>query len=274
MDVLIIGGSGMVGTAITDHLADREEYDFHILDVEEHPELETYTESVADYDAIRPAFEGVDAVVHLAVYFPGYVDENWEMIDQVNVQGTYNVMEAVREAGVDQVVFASTNHVVGGYETEHAPELYYDSDVHVDHTSPVRPDSYYAVSKLFGEHMGQFYVEQKSAPSQFYAHRICNLSEPADDHPYSGAERGVERGEFERGSEEYEDAVARGKAMWFSRRDCAQMVDLMLQDRTVDFDVFYGVSGNDRRWHDISHAEEVLGYDPRDNGDEWDAPPE
>jgi nucleoside-diphosphate-sugar epimerase len=274
MEVLLTGGSGKVGTAITDHLGGSDQYEFVALDPEPHPDCETYTESVTDYEAIRPAFDGVDAVVHLAVYPPGIVDENWEMIDRVNVQGTYNVLEACRDAGVETVVFASTNHVVGGYELEFEPDIYYHTDVHVDHEDPVRPDSYYGVTKLFGEHLGRFHVECKDAPSQFYALRICSLREEEYDHPYGDAERGVERGDFERGTRAYEDAVARMKAMWFSRRDCAQLVELMLRDEDVDFDVFYGLSGNERRWHDISHARDVLGYEPRDDGETWDEPPE
>jgi len=46
------------------------------------------------------------------------------------------------------------------------------------------------------------------------------------------------------------------------------------RDETVGFGVFNGVSDNDRRWFSIDHARERIGYDPRDNGEEWDAPPE
>jgi len=44
------------------------------------------------------------------------------------------------------------------------------------------------------------------------------------------------------------------KGMWQSRRDHAQMVERCFADETVEFDVFYGVSDNDRRWFDIDHA--------------------
>jgi hypothetical protein len=52
------------------------------------------------------------------------------------------------------------------------------------------------------------------------------------------------------------------------------MTDRCLQVDGPSFDIFYGVSDNDRRWFDIDHAREVLGYDPQDDGEEWDAPPE
>jgi hypothetical protein len=42
----------------------------------------------------------------------------------------------------------------------------------------------------------------------------------------------------------------------------------------VDFDVFWGVSDNDGRWVDLEHGREVLGYDPQDNGADWNSPPD
>ena len=63
-------------------------------------------------------------------------------------------------------------------------------------------------------------------------------------------------------------------ATWQSRRDIANLVDCCLRDDTVAFDVFYGVSDNAASWFDIDHARQVVGYDPRDSADEWEAPPE
>lgn len=275
MRILITGANGMVGTAITDHLGTRDEYEFVGLDHEDHPDRETFVADVSDYEAIRPAFDNVDAVIHLAVYPPGIIDENWEMIRGVNIEGTRNVLRAASEAEVETVIFASTNHVVGMYEEEHAPKIFeLNHDLLIDHTSAPRPDSSYGVSKLFGENDGRFHIETMEYPKQFVAIRICSLRTPEYDHAYGDAEKGVDEGQWERGSEEYERAVARMKAMWFSRRDCAQMVDQILQNDSIEFDIFSGVSGNDRRWFDIDHAREVIGYDPQDNGEEWDAPPE
>jgi hypothetical protein len=59
------------------------------------------------------------------------------------------------------------------------------------------------------------------------------------------------------------------KAMWLSRRDLAQLVDKCLKDKSVQFDIFYGVSKNDCRWFDICHASNVIGYKPKDNGENW-----
>jgi nucleoside-diphosphate-sugar epimerase len=273
MDVLLTGAYGRVGTAIIDGLADREAYEFTYLDREDHPEYETVVADVADYDAIRPAFDGMDAIIHLAGY--PETDGTWREILENNVVGMQNTLEAAADAGVGRFVFASSNHAVGMYEVENAPGIYYPGHgVSIDHTDPLRPDSYYGTSKVFGEALGRQYVETREAPTRFYAVRICSVRDPEYDHPYGDAEHGVDRGDWERGSEAYEEQAARMKAMWQSRRDFAHMTDRCLQVDGPAFDVFYGVSDNDRRWFDIDHAREVLGYDPQDNGEEWDGPPE
>lgn len=66
---------------------------------------------VADYDAVRPAFDGQDAVVHLAA--APKPDDPWGEVYRSNIRGTQNVLAAARNAGVGSVVFASSHHVMG-----------------------------------------------------------------------------------------------------------------------------------------------------------------
>jgi nucleoside-diphosphate-sugar epimerase len=184
-----------------------------------------------------------------------------------------NVLEAARDAEVESFVFGSTNHVLGLYEIENAPDIYSGSDIMLDHRSPVRPDSYYGTTKSFGEDLGRYYVESYEYPKRFYTIRICTVNDTRYDHPYGDAEYGVENGDWERHSEDYQLAVQRMKAMWHSRRDFSHEVACCLQDDSVTFDIFSGVSDNDTRWFDIEHARDVIGYNPRDNGADWDRPP-
>jgi len=279
MDVLITGAAGTVGTAITDALADDDRYALTSLDREEHPDpdVASVIADATDYDDIRPHFDGVDAVVHLA-YAPLDVGGPWERTIEwlethaANLRMHANVIRAAVDAGVDSLVYASSNHAVGMYEVANAPDIYYpEFDLTVDRSAPPRPDSMYGTEKLYAEGLGRLAAEAHGL--RFYALRIGAVRDPAHDHPYGDAEAGVEAGEFDRDSQAYRQQVARLKALWQSRRDFAHMVDRCLRDDTVAFDVFYGVSDNDRRWLDIDHARAVLGYDPRDNGEEWDAPP-
>lgn len=272
---VLTGGHGTVGTAITAHSSNS----FTLFDREEtppgaeHPQRQNHCETViadvTDLEAVETAFDGHDAVVHLAGC-PD-VDASYEEVQRNNAEGTHNVLEAARRADVDTIVFASSNHVVGGYEQEHAPELYDpDYDLTIDHESPIRPDSHYGASKAACEAWGRYYAETYGI--QFYALRIGSVRPPEWDHPYGDAERGVEEGRWERGSDRYEREVARLKCTWQSRRDVAHMVDCCLTDDDVTFDVFYGVSDNAVTWFDIDHAHDRIGYSPQDSADDdvWD----
>lgn len=289
MKVLVTGAYGRVGTTIIDHLHDRDNYEFTYLNRSDRPDdhpyggFDTVVADIANYDAIRPAFDDQDAVIHLAAY--PLTDGTWEDVHQPNLVGMNNVLKAARDAGVEKFIFGSTHHVVGMYEQEHAPEIYEpDHDLVIDHTDPVRPDSHYASTKVFGESYGRYYVENYEYPTSFYALRIGSVRHREDDHPYGDAESGFSVSatlgkeeadtELDRNSDRYQHKVVRMKSTWQSRRDCVHMLECCLQDESVEFDIFYGVSDNDRNWMDIDHAREVIGYAPEDNSEEWTAPPE
>jgi len=279
MNVLLTGVYGRCGTAILDHLHDRPGYDFTYFNRSDRPDdhpyggFDTVVGDVADYDALREAMEGQDAVIHLAAY--PYTDGSWNDVFEPNIVGMYNALEAARDAEVESFVFGSTNHVMGEYEAEHAPELYERTHPLVlDHTDPVRPDSFYGVTKSYGEDFGRYYVESYDYPRQFYALRIGSVRDAGNDHPYADPEERVAAGELERGSEAYETAVARMKATWQSRRDFAHKIACCLDDDDVEYDIFNAVSDNTRRWYDLEHARTRIGYRPQDDGEHWDAPPE
>jgi uronate dehydrogenase len=112
-----------------------------------HPADRLCLTDLADYEGVRAATEGADAVFHLA----GIADEApWESILASNIVGTRNVFEAARAEGVRRVVFASSNHVTGFYR---AGEVIGVED-------PCRPDTLYGVSKVFGEALGRLYHDK------------------------------------------------------------------------------------------------------------------
>ncbi|WP_330633535.1 NAD-dependent epimerase/dehydratase family protein [Halocatena halophila] len=276
MDVLLTGAYGRCGTALIDHLEDA--YDWTYLNRSDRPTdhpyggYDTIVADVADRDTLIGAASGHDAMVHMAAY--PYTDGDFETVLEPNIIGMYNALEAARRGEHERFVFISSNHAVGMYELEHAPAVYAPShDLTVDHTDPVRPDSFYGATKCFGEALGRYYTECHEYPRRFYSLRVGTVNGTQYDHPYGDAEHGVDSGEFDRDSDQYQRAVARMKALWQSRRDFAHQVDCCLRDETVSFDVFYGVSDNAGRWLDIDHAREVIGYDPQDGGHRWDGPP-
>ncbi|MDP9366076.1 MAG: NAD(P)-dependent oxidoreductase [Chloroflexota bacterium] len=252
--VLVTGAEGVIGTAVREHLSDR--YELVALTREPAP-FPSHAADIADLAAIEPAFAGVDAVVHLAA--SPAVETPWEEILPNNLVGTYNVFEAARRAGVGRVVFASSNHAIGMYELDGAPGLYELDDPRVyDHTVEVRPDSLYGVSKVYGEALGRFYMERYGmavvclrigaarAGDDPTAPEVLASSPSLLDLPTAEARR------------------KRMRAVWLSRRDCAQLIAKALDAESVRWAVVYGISDNPRQFWDLSHARETLGYAPED----------
>jgi len=273
MHVAVVGAFGTVGSAIMDHLGDHPDHEFTWVGHRNYPDHEMVVADAKSVEELRPIFEGHDAVVHLALS-PYDGDEDFEA-HYANIDMCHAVIDATEAARVETLIYGSTNHVVGTYEEEHAPDIYYPGHgVTVDHWSPVRPDSLYGLGKAYGEDLGQYAVDHVPGIDQFFALRIGTIRGAERDHPFCMAEEGVDRGDWERGSDNYEEIVARVRGTWQSRRDFAHMVERCLDYAEPGFDVFYGVSDNDRRWFDLDHAREVIGYDPQDNGEEWDEQPE
>lgn len=278
MNVLVTGAYGRCGTALIDHLVGANKYDFTFFNRSDRPDhhpyggYDTIVGDVTDGEILAQVANEMDTIVHMAA-FPN-PDGNWDDVFAPNIVGTYHMLEAARKNEIERVVFLSSNHVMGKYESVHSPELYERGyGLVLDHTDPVRPDSYYGVSKSFGEDLGRFYVEEFAYPKTFYALRTGTVNWHKYDHPYGDAEEGVEKGEFDRGDHEYAITVKRMKCTWQSRRDFAHQIACCLDTNEPGFDVFYGVSDNRRRWFDLEHARARIGYHPQDDAEEWEEPP-
>ena len=251
--VLVTGGAGRIGGIVRRFLGSK--YELSALDrvaVEGVPSL---VADLADLDAIRPAFEGQDAVVHLGAEPSGGAP--WESVLPSNIVGTYNVMEACREAGVKRVVFASTNHVVGYYPEKDDPYRAVFEGRLDDASRPfplltaeqIRPDCLYGVSKAFGEALGSLYWDKYGI--SFIALRIGAVN----------TDTGWYRQSYP------------SLAMWLSHKDAAQLVERSIDaPPSVGFLVVYGISNNSLRIHEIETGERELGYRPQDDAGDTLAP--
>jgi len=228
------------------------------------------TADLNDQAAVTRALEAVNAVVHLAA--SSHRESSWDDVVRDNILGTRSVLEAARKTKVERVIFASTNHVMGLYESDLAPEIYEETHpLCLDHKAEIRPDSFYAVSKAAGEALCRFYAD--TGGPRCYSIRIGAVLAIEDDHPYGYAEQGFRQGRWERSSQAYKLKVQRLKAIWQSRRDFLQLIERCLVYDGPAFDIFYGVSDNATRWFDLEHARTLLGYRPRDRSDTWTSPP-
>ncbi|MFB6109572.1 MAG: NAD-dependent glucose-6-phosphate dehydrogenase Azf [Halodesulfurarchaeum sp.] len=241
--VLLTGAAGRVGTAIRAGIGD--EHDFRLLDREpptEPVDNEIYVGDITDRETLLEAMEGVSVVIHLAG--DPRTDAPWKSVLRNNIDGTRTVFDAAAETGVEKVVFASSNHAVGHYETDRDPEIYRSGDeFRLDGTELPRPSNLYGVSKATGELIGRYYHDEYDI--SVLNVRIGNLTE---GHPPRNYER--------------------GQAMWLSHRDCAHLFDRAIEAE-YDYEIVYGISDNDRKYYSLERAREVLGYEPRDNSAEY-----
>jgi nucleoside-diphosphate-sugar epimerase len=250
--VLVTGANGVIGQAVYRHLGDR--YELRSLTRTPRPGFDFHGD-IADLETIKPAFEGMDAVVHLAASIS--VTSPWKDVLHDNLIGTYNVFEASRIAGVKAVVFASSNHTIGGYETDGAPSIYGLDDPRVyDHTVEVRPDSLYGVSKVYGEALGRYYHDTHGL--RVYNLRIGSVRNDDDPRDPSVAE-----GSFWLNLSP-EEKFERIRSTWLSKRDCAELIGACLDAVDVPWAVVYGISNNPRQFWDLKHAKDLLGWQPKD----------
>ncbi|MCZ6681033.1 MAG: NAD(P)-dependent oxidoreductase [Candidatus Poribacteria bacterium] len=241
--VLITGMSGLIGGIVGDHLEGK--FVLSALNRRPVPEVECHQADIADLDAIQPAFEGVDVVVHLAAMSRG--NATWEEVLNHNIIGTYNVFEASRRAGVKRIIYASSGATVSNWErefpynalTEGRYDAVPDTLPTLTHESPTRPSGLYGCSKICGEAFARHFADT-------YGISIICLRIGA-----------VTR--------ENRPTQPRHFSIWCSQRDIAQMVEKCIEaPEGVRFDIFFAVSNNKWSYRDISHAREVVGFEPQD----------
>lgn len=256
MKVVLTGAAGVIGQAVREHLGSRYEF----ISITRKPtEYSSLVADIRNLEVIRPAFDGADAVVHLAASID--VTSPWDAVLNDNLIGTYNVYEAARQAGLTAIVFASSNHTIGGYEIDGAPRIYALDDPRVyDHNAEIRPDSLYGVSKVYGEALGRYFHET-------YGMRVYNLrigSVRADDDPTSDGVRQSSGWLTLTEEQKYE----RLRSTWLSQRDCAELIACCLEATNVPWATVYGISNNPRQFWDLEHARRLLGYAPKDSAPE------
>lgn len=152
MKAVVTGGAGFIGSNLVEELANRGTEVIIIDDLatgkmENITELLTRAEvnfvkgSVTNLELLTGVFNDVDCVFHQAA-IPSVQRsvEDPQVTNEVNVNGTLNVLFAAKECGVEKVVYASTAAVYGD-----TPELPKREDMKPNPKSP------YAVSKLTGE---------------------------------------------------------------------------------------------------------------------------
>jgi len=237
--LLITGCNGLVGRILWDHL--ENDFDLYGLDISSSKSSEKiFQADISKAEQVQSVFSRIASltyVVHLAG--DPRADADWDSVFANNIGGTKNIYEAARLAGVMRIVFASSNHATGAYESFPPSPQTKQNPTLITTRDPIRPDGFYGVGKAAGEAIARMYYEVYGLES------ICLRigSVPKDDDPRINP---------------------RFESTWLSHRDLVQLVrKSLLAD--VKFGIYYGVSNNSKRFWDISNAEVELGYHPEDD---------
>lgn len=185
MHYVVTGGAGFIGSNTVDELVRRGQSVTVLDDLSSGKEenlasvrdqVKLIRGTITDRATVDSACRGADYVLHLAARtsVPRSVKQPIET-NQINVDGTLNVLVAARYAGVRRVVFASSSSIYGDTPTLPKHE-----------GMPPAPISPYGVSKLVGELYGSVFY--RTYGLDFVALRYFNVFGPRQDpgSPYSG----------------------------------------------------------------------------------------
>jgi nucleoside-diphosphate-sugar epimerase len=265
--VLVTGASGLIGGLVIKHLG--RKYDLSALNRRPVTGIPCVQADVADLPSIRPAFKGVDVVLHLSAATHGFI-EDWDEQIRVTAGGAVNVLRAAHEAKVGRVVLMSTGSTMCGYEwyegspygalaggeytgaaglAKHSAGKMRAQDSRpwrlLTHEDPPRPDSPYGAAKVFSEVAGRWFSDKLGLSV------LCiRLGAVLDTN---------------------RPKLVRHFPGWLDQMDAVRMIEACIDaPASVRFDIFDAISDNSTRWRDISHAADVLGWKPGASSDAFD----
>jgi uronate dehydrogenase len=231
MRVLITGASGLIGSHLISAL--QTEHELVLGDIRPSRDPRSVHLDVTQPDAVRAAMRNVDAVVHTAIASGHEGDFEDDEFNQrrfdVNVKGTWNVLDAARRAGVRRFVHTSSLMVVWGYATPQP----------VASDAPAKPVGTYAVTKYLGE-----VLCEQVAKSHGLSVVCLRIPKPIDLTDPAWKRQ-------------------RMRPQWIAFPDLVEAYRLGLIAPGIEFEIITVVGDSSRcRW-DLSKARRLLGYQPR-----------
>lgn len=184
--VLVIGGAGFIGSHVVDLLLEKPVsevivYDdfsrgkeANLGDALDDERLRIFTDggNVLQTDVLGEAVSEADFVLHLAALWLLHCQKYPRSAFEVNVRGTFNVLEACRDHEVEKLVFSSSASVYGDAD-----------EVPMREEHPFNNRTFYGATKISGEAMSRAFHEQYGLP--YLGLRYMNVYGPRQD--YEGA---------------------------------------------------------------------------------------
>jgi UDP-glucose 4-epimerase len=184
--LLVIGGAGLVGSHIVDQLVETDAAEIIIYDnffrgvrdnlreALKDPRVSIFPDGgdVLHTDILERAMEGIDGVFHLAALWLLQCHEYPRAAFDVNIRGTFNVIEAAIKQKVERVVYSSSASVYGDA-----------LEIPMTEEHPYNNFTFYGATKIAGEHMFKSLGHRYGLP--WVGLRYMNVYGPRQD--YKGA---------------------------------------------------------------------------------------
>jgi len=166
--VLVTGAAGFIGSHLTEAVAragadvrafarynSRNDYGWlEVADPDLLRDVEIFRGDLANPEAVRGGVSGCDVVLHLGALIPiPYSYRHPREFVTANVEGTLNILEASRAAGVSRIVHTSTSEVYGTALR-----------VPIDEGHPLQAQSPYAASKVGADKLALSYHQSFATP--------------------------------------------------------------------------------------------------------------
>jgi uronate dehydrogenase len=247
--ILITGAKGNLGDKLRRHLRDR--FPLRLIDRDARGDPAIIEADLSRWDSRwAKQFDGVHVIVHLAA--DATAQQSWPALIAPNLDATINVYRAAASSAVPRFIFASSNHVLGGYKDRAEPELLTaDTDPfpgaeYVVSGEP-RNSRAYGATKLFGERLGKCFAE-------------------IDGRTVIALRIGWVRHGGNRAEDIPGDREDWFRLMWLSDRDYCQLMERCITATVpCGFHILNGMSANTGMRWDLSGAKALVNYQPRDD---------
>ena len=181
-NILVIGGAGFIGSFVVSELLKTKVgkviiYDnfargkeSNLMDSLTDPRCEIYPNGgdVRDIDTLNDAMKGCDAVVHLSAMWLLHCKDFPRTAFHVNIEGTFNVLEACVQNNIKRLVYSSSASVYGDA-----------AEVPMTENHPFNNKNFYGASKIAGEAMCRAYYDRYGL--SYVGLRYMNVYGPHQD---------------------------------------------------------------------------------------------
>ena len=183
--------------------------------------------NIKNFKEVNKILKKTDLIIH----FGGYSNEGpfKEILDS-NILGTYNIWKSAKKNKIKRIIFASSIHSVGMYRANET----------INHKVMHKPDTFYGLSKCFGENLAQMYWDKCGIECLII--RILSCAKVTSK---------------------------RSLSTWLSYDDLIRIVIQSTKIKKLGFEIIYGVSNNKRLNVDNTNATKKLKINIKDNAEKF-----